>query len=470
MVEYYVVLGDVVHSREIEDREAFQEQLSETCTRFTAAERDDVFGDFKILKGIDEFGGVLQSLANLYEVVTTLQDELRPHEVRIVVASGLIDVGLTSFDVEKMDGEAFHKASERLVEIDDGPMSFDLLIEDEELGRAVADEINLLLDRRNEWTDRQREVIEVRESVDTQTAAAERLDVTQQAVSNVLSGADWPLVKTVEDRLHETLQDYRGFRRIVVGDTVLTDGFEKVKRALESDRPNEALAELSSVLEESVEAGHGRGAIELIDARLETVVEPALTAATDDELVNEILVLLRSLADRTAGMASEDVRLWSIASFARLLKEPPFIPLPRVGGEKRAAEGYSTGLGFLLARESETGVDFFRTAWETRDELEGKERTYAVSAGAGLLGCAELLGPTILDEDPAEINRELQAENDALRKPAKRFWKCLDGDEVSDADVADAVHDDEFEQFSRLEAEAFATLYSQIRQQTPVEE
>ena len=205
MAEYYVVLGDVVQSRKIEDREAFQEQLAETCEQFTARKRDDIYGDFKILKGVDEFGGVLQSLENLYDVVVTFQDALHPHQVRMVVASGAIDVGLTTFDVEKMDGEAFHRASQRLEALEDDPLVFDLLIDDEPLGRTVADEINLLLDRRSEWTDRQREVIRIREEVDTQSAAAERLDVTQQAVSNVLSGANWQFVNKIEGRLRETL-------------------------------------------------------------------------------------------------------------------------------------------------------------------------------------------------------------------------------------------------------------------------
>lgn len=212
MAEHYVLLGDVVHSRDIEDREAFQQRLADVCSRFAAARRDDVYADFKILKGVDEFGGVLQSLEGLYEVVTAFHDGLRPHGVRIAVASGGIDVGLSSSDVERMDGGAFHRATERLEDLEDGPMVFDLLIADADLGRAVADETNLLLERRAEWTDRQREVVAVRETVDTQTAAAEQLGVTQQAVSNVLAGADWPLVCAVESRLLETLASYADSR------------------------------------------------------------------------------------------------------------------------------------------------------------------------------------------------------------------------------------------------------------------
>jgi len=212
MGEYYVVLGDVVDSRKLPDREAFQARLQATCERFTAAGRDDVYEDFKILKGVDEFGGVLESVATLYEVASTFRAGLYPAEVRLVVAEGAIDVGLDTASVERMDGEAFHRASRRLEEVEGGPLSVDLLLADRLLGRALADEINLLAQIRREWTDRQREVVAVRERVDTQTAAAAELGVTQQAVSNVLAGADWPLVAAVEDRLRETLAAYAASR------------------------------------------------------------------------------------------------------------------------------------------------------------------------------------------------------------------------------------------------------------------
>ncbi|PSP78190.1 hypothetical protein BRC81_09150 [Halobacteriales archaeon QS_1_68_20] len=486
MAEYYVVLGDVVHSREIEDREAFQDRLAETCARFSASEREDVYGDFTILKGVDEFGGVLQSLANLYEVVTAFQDALRPHGVRIVVASGSIDVGLTTFDVEKMDGEAFHRASERLEEIEDGPLSFDLLVDDAATGRAIADEINLLLRRREEWTDRQREVIDVRQGVDTQSAAAERLGVTQQAVSNVLSGADWPLVETVEERLRKTLREYAAFRAnetevgpsdgeqssVTSGDA---SGFPEAGAESGSAASSSGSSGLESVgllapgsvddlatlMETALRRDDATELIGQVRSRLEDVIGPILTSSSDDEATATTLEFLARLAERTTGPASEDVRLWTALAAARWLGEP--LAWVHPGGDYSPGDRYSTGLGFVLAGEPETAVQFFRHAWRRRDELDGREREYALAAGTGLLGCAELLGPSIV-EDPAAVRRELAAANDALREPARQFLAYVDGGASVD-EVEAAVHDDALEQFARLEAEAFAALAAQLERQ-----
>lgn len=207
MVERYVVLGDVVHSRDIEDREAFQRSLRAVCARVNDEHAGAVSAEFTVLKGIDEVGGVLSSPAPLYDVVTAFQEGLRPNEVRLAVASGGIDVGAESRDVTRMDGEAFHRASERLEALERDGLVFDASLADRRLARAVADEINLLLYLRDGWTDHQREVVEAYRRLGTQQAAAAELGVTQQAVSNTLARAAWPLVETVEGRLRETLAE-----------------------------------------------------------------------------------------------------------------------------------------------------------------------------------------------------------------------------------------------------------------------
>ena len=459
MAEYYVVLGDVVKSREIEDREAFQKRLAETCAQFTARRRDDVYGDFKILKGVDEFGGVLQSLENLYDIVTKFQDSLHPHGVRIAVASGSIDVGLTTFDIEKMDGKAFHRASQRLEALEDDPLVFDLLIDDGRLGRAVADEINLLLDRRRQWTDRQREVIRIREEEDTQSAAAQQLDVTQQAVSNVLSGANWQFVNVIEGRLRETLEEYAESRpdAEIAGDNL---SFEHVERAMEANHHTEALDHLEELLNESITAGYSDELIEAIRPRLDDVIDPLLANATDVETARSVLSLLEQLAVRTTGPASEDVRLWSYVEFMRRGDVP--LAVWTSGPEIQVAKDYSTGIGLLLAEKPSKAFRFFESAWKDRDDVQGWERDFALAAGAALLGCSEPFEGLIPSAKPTD--REEIGQKNTLRTPAKRFLESFDDDSITPEEITEAVHDDELEQFSKLEAEAFARLRSQIDQ------
>ncbi len=466
MVEYYVVLGDVVHSREIEDREGFQDRLEAVCGQFNATERDDVWGNFKILKGIDEFGGVLQSLENVYEVVSEFQETLRPHEVRTVVAGGSIDVGLTSWDVEKMDGEAFHSASERLEEIEDGPLSFDLLVDDDALARAVGDEINLLLHVRGDWTDRQWEVASVRERVGTQTVAAAELGVTQQAVSNVLAGANWPLVHEVEERLRETLREYEPPIEREPGDAV--SWFEQVVVSAERQQYDHALANLNAALGTAVKRGGGRALVAEAVARLDDAVEPILTNAGDANQVQSVVSFLIETAERTTGPASDDLEAWALAQFARLTGTThDRVDESGASPELRASDAYCTALGFMLAEEPAAAVQPLKRAWDLRDDLDESAVEYATSSGVALLGCADLLGPSVLDAEWDDLYEALIEQwEDTLRAPARRFLEdAEEGVEVTPEEIADAVHDDDREQFTAVEARAFASLLSMLREQ-----
>jgi hypothetical protein len=108
----YVLLGDVISSRSIAEREKFQKKLEETCRYINSTYTGDIYADFKILKGIDEIGGVLSSMSKSYELINVLLENLHPNLMRFVLVFDYIDAALATMDVAKMDGPAFHKASD----------------------------------------------------------------------------------------------------------------------------------------------------------------------------------------------------------------------------------------------------------------------------------------------------------------------------------------------------------------------
>lgn len=206
----YVMLGDVVGSREIDDRRAFRTQFEDARTTVTEAYGEDFAAGPAVLKGIDELGAVMTTAERLYDVVVTLDELLHPHSIRLAVASGEIEFGVDEADVSRMDGEAFHRATALLESIERADLQFGLDAGGGPLDTAIADEINLLLHLRNSWTDRQRDVVARYERAGNQQVVADELGVSQQAVSNVLRGASWPLVETIERRLRGTLEAYDG--------------------------------------------------------------------------------------------------------------------------------------------------------------------------------------------------------------------------------------------------------------------
>lgn len=208
MPSRYVLLGDVVQSRRIDDREAFRERLTEVCATLNDAYETSIHADFTVLKGVDEVGGVLSSLTDAYDITRDLFEALRPYELRMVIASGTIDVGVDSRDVAEMDGPAFHRAAELLDALENSGLLFDMDVGKGTLDTALADEINLLLLVRQGWTDRQREIVQAYLRHGDQAGAARELGVTQQAISDALTKASWPTVDAIEGRLVSTLAGY----------------------------------------------------------------------------------------------------------------------------------------------------------------------------------------------------------------------------------------------------------------------
>lgn len=203
--ERYVVLGDVVDSREIDDREAFGSRLETAFERINGSEAENMATPLTRMKGIDEFGCVLSSPSPVPDVVSGILDRVHPVRARFAVASGAIDVGPDRETVARMDGPAFHRANALLEAAErDG------LYVGVDTGRAadglVETALNLLLLEREGLTDRQMEVIRAYERHGTQSRAGEAVGLGQQGVSNALQRANYRRRTTLRSHLRRAIE------------------------------------------------------------------------------------------------------------------------------------------------------------------------------------------------------------------------------------------------------------------------
>lgn len=186
----YVVLVDVVGSREVEDREGFEDRLRDALEAVNETEREYLSTPLTRMKGVDEFGCVLDRLSPVPDVVSSILDRIHPTYARFGVARGDIDVGAGRETVAHMDGPAFHRASALLEGLGDGELYVGVDTDTPADG-LVASALNLLLMEREDLTERQVEVCLAFERHGTQSAASEALDVPQQSVSETLRRANY---------------------------------------------------------------------------------------------------------------------------------------------------------------------------------------------------------------------------------------------------------------------------------------
>lgn len=205
MGDGYVVLADVVESRDVADRDSLRDRLTETLASVNDTHRGSIDTAFERIKGIDEFGGVLGELAPIYEIIADILNGIHPVRVRFAVAGGHVDVSERSDTISEMDGPAFHRADRLLSEVESAGL-YAAVDAGQAIDPLVSNNVNLLLLYRERLTDRQVEIIRAYERHDTQSAAATELGVRQQTVSKTLKRADYDRTTAIRNHLRETLE------------------------------------------------------------------------------------------------------------------------------------------------------------------------------------------------------------------------------------------------------------------------
>lgn len=108
--QYLVLIGDIVHSRNVNDRNAVQRKFSSACARLNVeAEQLSLASPLTITLG-DEFQAVFKNSARLWECILRLEAVMAPLEIRFAVGVGAISTPLKSDSAMGMDGPAFYAA------------------------------------------------------------------------------------------------------------------------------------------------------------------------------------------------------------------------------------------------------------------------------------------------------------------------------------------------------------------------
>lgn len=205
----FVLLGDVVSSRQITDRDRFQSRLAELCSMINAEYANDIYAPFKGLKGLDEIGGVLKDISNAFNIIILISEMLYPCKMRCSLVYDFVDTALDSGDVAKMDGPAFHRASKAILELKETELLTRIAVEDEVFDKILEGEINLILLFKEARTLKQRKIIKEYELIKNQTKVAERLKLSQQYVSMTLKCTRWKMLKDLEEELNRSLHSYQ---------------------------------------------------------------------------------------------------------------------------------------------------------------------------------------------------------------------------------------------------------------------
>jgi hypothetical protein len=206
--QFYVLLADVERSRRVRDRDALQLRLQDACAELNSAYARQIRAGFKILKGVDEVGAVLRSIAESYAMVMRFQERIRPASARFALARGEVDTAPRSGDVARMDGAAFHKAARIMAGLKQSKLTFGMDVGDALLDQAISGAVNVISILQAGRSERQVRTICEYEKSGSQTEVARLLGITQQGVSWALQRSHHRQIRIIEEALNQTLSEY----------------------------------------------------------------------------------------------------------------------------------------------------------------------------------------------------------------------------------------------------------------------
>ena len=187
MVEkhYFAVIGDIIGSRNVDDRAVLQRQLDAGLTNVNKQYAHQIASEYLLTIG-DEFQGLLRTTEAIDKILASLRVAVHPAELRFGIGVGGLATPLREQAIG-MDGRCFQRARVAIERAKEHSTQIEV-----DPGEAhPAFEIYSLLysGMRRSWTERQRQIIDLSMSGMDGVEIARLLEISQPAVSQHLRAA-----------------------------------------------------------------------------------------------------------------------------------------------------------------------------------------------------------------------------------------------------------------------------------------
>lgn len=183
---YLAIIGEVVGSREVEDRRNLQQRLRVAVDRANRLYTDSITAGFVLTIG-DEFQGLLKDVEGVDKLLADIRASVHPIELRFGLGIGGLDTPLENVALG-MDGPCFHRARTAIEKAESRQSLIDVETPQPDLTFHIYSLLYAAL--RQRWTMRQIQVFDLSMSGVPGKSIALRLGITASAVSQHLSAAE----------------------------------------------------------------------------------------------------------------------------------------------------------------------------------------------------------------------------------------------------------------------------------------
>ncbi|MDD3925250.1 MAG: SatD family protein [bacterium] len=174
------LIGDLVASRKIANRAAFQASLLATLTRLSE-DNPHILSPYTLTLG-DEFQAVFDRGAGIFKDVMLILTTVYPQKVRFAIGVGDIDTAINPKQSIGMDGPAFHNARKELERLKAEECLFGVAGIDGHCGVLTRESLHLLSHNIDKWKENRFHILAMLNNGLSVKEIADSLQISDKAV------------------------------------------------------------------------------------------------------------------------------------------------------------------------------------------------------------------------------------------------------------------------------------------------
>lgn len=201
---YAAVIGDMAGSRKLADRDLIQKRFLDLIKAANREFSSDIASPFTVTIG-DEFQVLLHRISSAPKIIHYIREGMSPVQLAFGVGIGPLSTDLNREMAIGMDGPVFHHAR---AAVERAKKKKPTVVYASAIpGTDLITSLQYFIEScENGRTQRQKQIIALLQSGQTQEKIGETLHITQQDVSKVLKGAFLPEITEANRTLHTFLE------------------------------------------------------------------------------------------------------------------------------------------------------------------------------------------------------------------------------------------------------------------------
>jgi len=201
-----VLIGDIVASKKIQQRQKFQSEFQELINSLNDEHKEKIVSPLTITLG-DEFQGLLNNSKDIFLIIHKIQSSFQNITFRFAISVGDISTKINHNSAIGMDGAGFHFARDAMEKNKIEKRSFSY--EGGQPETIIIDNMLKWIDQTTKkWKKEKWKTLLLKQQGNSQKEIEQQINITQSAISQNLKNPNTILVLETENIIEKYLRNF----------------------------------------------------------------------------------------------------------------------------------------------------------------------------------------------------------------------------------------------------------------------